>query len=369
MTNFVMIIYIKNMEDNLGKALKAFRKEKKLTIVEVSGLTGIDQALLSKYENSKRTPSENHLKKIASGLEVDIEELNKYLLVEKIVNLVRYEANFQSVMMVAEARVEYLRSQDVFDVPKLTLDQQHELWLIDNLKEKWQSEKPLKGIQLQKMQEYFNIKYTYDSNRIEGNTLSLQETQLVINKGFTISGKSMKEHLEAINHAEAIDFMIDMVSGREEINKRNLLDIHRLVLKSIDTENAGKYRTVPVMISGSEHVPPQPYLIEKMMEDYFNHYEKQKKIMHPVILAAEMHERLVSIHPFIDGNGRTSRLLMNFILLKNGYTVAILKGDQESRIAYYKALEKVQTDNDPSAFYDIIIKCTLDSLKEHLKMV
>lgn len=357
------------MEETLGKALKAVRKARKLTLVAVSGLTGIDQALLSKYENDKRTPSENHLKRMSEGLDVDIEELNKYLIVEKIVNLVRYETDFRSVMMVAEARVEYLKSQDVFEVPDLTMQQKDDLWLIDDLKKEWLAKKPLEGIQLQKMREYFNIKYTYDSNRIEGNTLSLQETQLVVNKGFTISGKSMKEHLEAINHAEAIDFMADMVSGKEEINKRSLLDIHRLVLKSIDTENAGKYRSVPVMISGSEHIPPQPYLVDKMMDDYFSHYERQKRKMHPVILAAEMHERLVSIHPFIDGNGRTSRLLMNFILLKNGYTIAILKGDQESRIAYYRALEKVQTDNDPSAFYDIIIKCTLDSLKEHLKMI
>jgi Fic family protein len=219
------------------------------------------------------------------------------------------------------------------------------------------------------MQEYFNIKYTYDSNRIEGNTLTLQETQLVVNEGFTISGKSMREHLEAVNHAEAIDFMTGLANGSEEIDKRNLLDIHYLILKSIDSRNAGKYRSVPVRISGSEHLPPQPFMLEKLMEDYFIHYESRKNKMHPVILAAEMHERLVSIHPFIDGNGRTSRLIMNLILLRNGYTIAILKGDNDSRIAYYKALDKVQTSNDPSFFYDLILDRIKDSLEEHLAMV
>jgi Fic family protein len=105
------------------------------------------------------------------------------------------------------------------------------------------------------------------------------------------------------------------------------------------------------------------------MEDYYIHYTRQKPVLHPVILAAEMHERLVSIHPFIDGNGRTSRLLMNFILLKNGYTIANLKGDYDSRMAYYKALESVQVDNNPEPFYHLILDKVKESLEEHLAMV
>ena len=159
------------------------------------------------------------------------------------------------------------------------------------------------------------------------------------------------------------------VPTKEDFNKRTLLEIHRLILKSIDNENAGRYRTVPVRISGSRHEPPQPYLLDKMMEDYFIHYEHQKKRLHPVLLAAEMHERLVSIHPFIDGNGRTSRLVMNFILLKHGYTVTSLKGDLNSRMAYYKALEEVQVNNDATVFYDLIIQEVIGSLNAHLKMV
>ena len=185
-----------------------------------------------------------------------------------------------------------------------------------------------------KIQEALAIEYTYESNRIEGNTLTLQETQLVIEKGLTISGKPLKEHLEAINHKEAIDFIVDLVQNKEPLNERNLLQIHSIILKSIDKENAGNYRKVPVLISGSTHTPPQPYLVQKLMEDYFLFYEENKNSLHPVVLSAEMHERLVTIHPFIDGNGRASRLVMNLILLQNGFPIANIKGDTESRMKY-----------------------------------
>lgn len=127
---------------------------------------------------------------------------------------------------------------------------------------------PLPSNALQKIEEAYNIEYTYESNRIEGNTLTLQETELVVNEGVTIAGKSMREHLEAINHAEAIDYIRDFAKSDIEISERTIKEIHALVLHGINRENAGRYRTVPVMISGSTHIPPQPYLIEKLMEDF-----------------------------------------------------------------------------------------------------
>ena len=122
-------------------------------------------------------------------------------------------------------------------------------------------------------------------------------------------------------------------------------------------------------ISGSRHEPPQPWQLDKLMEDYFHHYLRQKGSLHPVLLAAEMHERLVSIHPFIDGNGRTARLVMNLILLRNGYTIANLKGDNASRMAYYQALEKVQVDNEPAVFYQLVADAVVSSLHAHLDLV
>lgn len=219
-----------------------------------------------------------------------------------------------------------------------------------------------------KIQEALAIEYTYESNRIEGNTLTLQETQLVIEKGLTIGGKALKEHLEAINHKEAIDFIGELVNKESVLDERTLKQIHSIILKSIDRENAGVYRKVPVLISGSTHTPPQPYLLQKLMEDYFQFYEENRKSMHPVVLAAEMHERLVTIHPFIDGNGRTSRLVMNLILLQHGYPIANIRGDSESRLKYYSALEKSREDNK-AAFIELVADAVKQMLLRLLALV
>jgi len=218
-----------------------------------------------------------------------------------------------------------------------------------------------------KIQEALAIEYTYESNRIEGNTLTLQETQLVIEKGLTIGGKPLKEHLEAINHNEAIDFIGELVKKESVLDESTLKQIHAIILKSIDRENAGVYRKVPVLISGSTHTPPQPYLLQKLMEDYFQFYEENSKSMHPVILAAEMHERLVTIHPFIDGNGRTSRLVMNLILLQHGYPIANIRGDSESRLKYYNALERSREDSK-TAFIELVTDAVKQMTKRLLKL-
>ena len=139
---------------------------------------------------------------------------------------------------------------------------------VDALKEQLSILRPLPEEALRKIQDALDIEYTYESNRIEGNTLTLQETALVVNEGVTISGKSMREHLEAINHTEAISYIKDIAKQDIEISERTIKEIHALILHGIDRENAGRYRTVPVMISGSAHMPPQPYLIEKQMEDF-----------------------------------------------------------------------------------------------------
>ena len=367
MNNFVLtkkvIILI------LGTYIAEWRLANNLTTSALAQLSGIDQALISKYETGKRMPSENHLEALANVMQVDLSEIRTKFLADKIAEMVQYEINPLEILKVAEDRVEYLTSVNALKVGKLSTEIEAKLTEIDVLQAKWKESKPLSGTVLKKMEEYFATRYTFDSNQIEGNTLSYQETHLVVAEGLTIGGKSLVDHLEAINHTEAITWLKQMVNGKEDLNKRNLLDIHRLILKSIDNDNAGKYRNVPVRIGGSEYLPPQPYLLDKLMEDYFIHYERQKRVMHPVIIAAEMHERLVSIHPFIDGNGRTSRLIMNFILLRNGYTITSLKGDYDSRMAYYAALENVQVNNNPEPFYHLIIDKVKESLEEHLEMV
>lgn len=218
-----------------------------------------------------------------------------------------------------------------------------------------------------KIREALAIEYTYESNRIEGNTLTLQETQLVIEKGLTIGGKSLQEHLEAINHKEAIDFVTELVRDKVVLNEYILKQIHGIILKSIDKANAGIYRKVPVLISGSTHTPPQLYIFQKLMEDYFIFYDENKDTLHPVVLAAEMHERLVTIHPFIDGNGRTSRLIMNLILLQHGYAIANIRGDVESCLKYYNALEQSRNDNK-TVFIELVAEAVKQTTERLLSL-
>lgn len=241
---------------------------------------------------------------------------------------------------------------------------------VDALKAELSTLRPLPPEALKKIEDALEMEYTYESNRIEGNTLTLQETALVVNEGITISGKSMREHLEAINHAQAVDFIKDIARQEIEVSERTIKEIHAIVLHGINRENAGRYRTVPVMITGSTHMPPQPYLIEKQMEDFILRFQQMETDgIHPVIIAAYLHDELVRIHPFIDGNGRTCRLLMNLYLLQHGYTIVTLKGDNEKKLQYYKALEKSHTEYEPEAFYMLVAEAEKEALLRYIQIV
>ena len=176
--------------------------------------------------------------------------------------------------------------------------------------------------------------------------------------------------MEAINHAEAISYIKDIAKQDIEISERTIKEIHALILHGIDRENAGRYRTVPVMISGSTHMPPQPYLIEKQMEDFILRF-KQMEIekVHPVLIAAYLHDELVRIHPFIDGNGRTSRLLMNLYLLRHGYVIITLKGSNDAKVNYYKALEKSHTEQLPEDFQKLVVEAEIAALQQYLSIM
>ena len=237
----------------------------------------------------------------------------------------------------------------------------HLITRIDELKQKLDTSRPLLN---KTILQAIDIEYTYNSNRIEGNTLTLRETDLVINKGLTIGGKSMREHLEAVNHYEAIAFIKELVTAGSILNENIIKDIHSLVLRGIDRENAGKYRSVPVSISGSRHEPPQPWQVPKLMEDLNFWIQEEAENLHPVIFAAEIHERIATIHPFIDGNGRTARLLMNLVLLQNGYTIANISGDTENRLAYYNALEKCNLNQDKTDFMVLITEYVYNSMEK-----
>lgn len=231
--------------------------------------------------------------------------------------------------------------------------------------------RPFDAALVKNLEEWFRIELTYTSNAIEGNTLSRAETALVVEKGLTIGGKSITEHLEATNHVAALDFIKEQIKRKpSDLRERDILRIHEIILDRIDKENAGIYRRLPVRISGSAVVFPNPKKIQTLMDGFFSWLENEKK-MHAVELAAEAHYRLVTIHPFTDGNGRTARLLMNMILMMKGYPPAIIR--KNDRLAYIKSLEKPQLVNgegDSRNDYFKLIAAAVDrSLNIYLKAI
>ena len=237
---------------------------------------------------------------------------------------------------------------------------------IDELKEKLDAVRPLLN---DSILNALYVEYTYESNRIEGNTLSLRETDIVINKGLTVGGKSLKEHLEATNHHEAILFIRDWVEQGNPISESVIKQVHSLVLRGIDNQNAGIYRRVPVAISGSKYTPPQPWLVPKQMEDLGIWMRESAALLHPVVFAAEIHERIATIHPFIDGNGRTARLIMNLVLLHHGYSIINIPGDSDSRLSYYNALEQCNLNGDKTAFLLLMAEYAHQSLKKMIQLL
>ena len=205
--------------------------------------------------------------------------------------------------------------------------------------------RPLPPSAVKKLQEQFKIEMTYNSNGIEGNSLTLKETFLVINEGITIKGKPLKDHLEAKNHYEALEFLSGLVekNRKQTLSERLIRGLHQLVVQETEKEWAGKYRNSDVIIGGAEHKPPAasdvPYEMEKLIK-----WWKQNQRKLPIVeLAALIHHRLVYIHPFFDGNGRVARLVMNLLLLQAGYPlVIVLKNDRKK---YYRVLTQADKGN------------------------
>lgn len=240
---------------------------------------------------------------------------------------------------------------------------------VDDLKKCLDSFRPLNLNQANNLQEALDVEYTYDSNKIEGNTITLSETALILKKGITIRGKSVKEHLEVVNHNDALEYIKELAQGKITYSEEQLLKIHSLILQGIDRHNSGFYRRERVFITGSRYVPPNPLKVPQLITEYFEYFEKNKEILHPVILAADMSEKLVTIHPFIDGNGRTSRLIMNLLLLQAGYPITIISSENKNRSEYYNSLQTVQLQENPEQFRLFILQSVKYMLFRYLDAV
>jgi Fic family protein len=186
-----------------------------------------------------------------------------------------------------------------------------------------------------------------------------------------VSGKKMQEHLEAVNHKNAIEYIRDIVHNNQALTEDTLRKIHSIVLAGIDFKHAGVWRVDRVRIAGSQHICPNPIKIPMLMNEFFAYYEANKDTLHPVILSANMHEKLVTIHPFIDGNGRTARLMMNLILLQHGYPITIISSENKARAEYYRTLELAQIsgNQDNSEFVNLVAQCVKKWLFIYLEML
>ena len=238
---------------------------------------------------------------------------------------------------------------------------------LDELKVKLDAYRPLPASIVAQLREDFRVRFTYHSNAIEGNTLTIYETKAVLEDGITIGGKSMREHLEALGHSYALDYLEHLVQQQEALSERTLKELHNIILRDIDRVNAGIYRKVNVIISGAMHVPPPATAIQSRMENFFEWYMTTAQYLHPVERAARVHADFVNIHPFTDGNGRTARIIMNLELMKSGFPVVIIP--VESRPLYYQNLDLAATKGDYDPFISQLIQLSIHSFEPYWRLL
>ena len=236
---------------------------------------------------------------------------------------------------------------------------------LSDKKEQLDAFRPLPPELVRNLEEWFVVELTYTSNALEGNTLTRKETAAVVEKGLTVGGKTLVEHLEATNHAKALKDVARLSQrSTSELTLADVLRIHETVLRGVDDEHAGHFRRIPVRISGSPVILPNPVKVPDLMEAFIQWLVADTD-MHPVELAAEAHYQLVTIHPFVDGNGRTARLLMNMILMQNGYPPAIIR--TRDRLKYISGLEKAQLSGAKDGYNKVIESAADRSLDIYLK--
>lgn len=237
---------------------------------------------------------------------------------------------------------------------------------IEELQKRLSEKRPLNTGELKRLKEEFIVGNTYHSNAIEGSALTLRETALILGEGVTIAEKPLREHLDAIGHRDAFEYISDIAKEKSSLCERTIKEIHSLVLMG-DRENRGVYRNVPVFIVGAEHTPPQPYLVPKLMEQLIIDYNGLRGQKNIIEAAAEFHLRFENVHPFIDGNGRTGRLILNLELMKNGLLPINIKF--ADRAKYYSAFEEYSKTGDCSGFAEMVGFYEQEALERYIKII
>jgi Fic family protein len=236
---------------------------------------------------------------------------------------------------------------------------------IDELIKEIDTYRPFNKQLLKELHEFYRISFTYTSNALEGNSLTESETKIIIEDGITIGGKTIKEHNEVLGHNDAYT-LLEKLSKSELITESNILELHKLFYFRINEKKAGKYRKEQVYISGTDYLPPTYKEVPMLMKEFSTNIPEWKKTLHPVTLAAKLHERIVTIHPFVDGNGRTARLVMNLSLLQAGYPILIIPP-----ILRNEYITKIRLANkgDVDPFFDFISTVEYESVKDYLRLL
>ncbi len=224
--------------------------------------------------------------------------------------------------------------------------------------------RPLSEAEIKALREQFLVEFTYETNAIEGSTITLDETYAIINDRITIAGKPARDYLDTINHADAFEYLVSIVKENYEFDERLVKELHAIVLAN-NRENKGKYRNVPVRVGS--HNPPEPYLIQEEITKLFKHYNNELNDRHIVESIAIFHLMFENIHPFIDGNGRTGRLLINFELMKNGYPPINVKFTDREK--YYDCFKDFDLKKEPSKMVELIKTYVEESLDEYLSII
>lgn len=238
---------------------------------------------------------------------------------------------------------------------------------LDELANELKFKRPLNPTELKKIHENFVIENTYHSNAIEGNTLTLRETAMILQDGITIAEKPIKDHLDLIGYKDAFEYIMELADRNNPLTEKNIKDIHSLVLMN-DAQNRGVYRRLPVTIVGALHTPPQPYLVAIQMEQLLQDYERLKQTTHIIEAISIFHLRFEGIHPFIDGNGRTGRLILNLELIKSGLLPINIKFADKRE--YYTCFDDYYGENHTSdRLIQLVAKYEIEELKNRISLL
>ena len=238
----------------------------------------------------------------------------------------------------------------------------------DSYQQKISSARPLAGKELKSLEDYFRVSFTYSSNALGGNALTISETKMLLENGIAIEGRLPKDCYEAAGHGAAYDFMLEMARQQDmDLTEDAIRKLHQLFYQKVDASQAGQYRTIQVSIPGTEYVPPAPEEIPRFMSHLADQIRSSKTTLHPIELAAMAHKRLTDIHPFLDGNGRTARLLMNLILVHAGYGVALIPPLR--RADYINALSASRHPGDTEPFLRLITECVIETEQDYYRLL